>query len=182
MGASTSISWLKRGSKSGLNRTEIEENDLVTEEDTVEGNSVVSFWTSNQLTGFNPWIRVLKRWHCKEWGNRASSGRSGHIIALHRNFSLRFFFFLDTPQIKPDGWFSVISTDKTNMHPASYNRANFPYAYDSVEPYPVLLCIISLMGKGWRHRSFLSFQKPLQETIKTRTSPIPPVHCTNLSY
>lgn len=43
MGTATSISWLKRGSKSGLNRTEIEENDLVTEEDTVEGNSVVSF-------------------------------------------------------------------------------------------------------------------------------------------
>lgn len=99
-----------------------------------------------------------------------------------QKFQLEIFFFLDTPQIKPDGWFSIMSTDKTNMHQTQHNTATFPYAYDSVELYPVLLCIISLMGKGWRRRSFLSFQKPLQETIKTRKSPIPPVHCTNLSY
>lgn len=43
MDASTSINWLKRESNSRWDKREAEEYDLIIEEDTVAGNSVIGF-------------------------------------------------------------------------------------------------------------------------------------------
>lgn len=43
MDASTSINWLKRESNSRWDKREAEEYDLIIEEDTVVGNSVIGF-------------------------------------------------------------------------------------------------------------------------------------------
>lgn len=70
-----------------------------------------------------------------------------------------------------------------NKHSQHSTRSfNFPYAYNSAEPHIVTaLHNIFNVKREWRRKSCLPFQKPLQDTTKTRKSPIPPLHHKNLS-